>query len=146
MELSGIDRGKIDSHGRDLSKKMPAERRHRRKRKLMARACCRTTAKSPAKHREKRRGAHEARRLRPYAILPWHCLYFLPLPHGHGSLRPTFGTSSALACGPAACDDEPWLIASPIIAAVAASAATGAAAPASANSAWRNSTFSRWLP
>jgi hypothetical protein len=24
MELSGIDRGEIDSHGRDLSKKMPA--------------------------------------------------------------------------------------------------------------------------
>ena len=22
---------------------------------------------------------------------PWHFLYFLPLPHGHGSLRPTFG-------------------------------------------------------
>src|SRR5512142_2825810 len=22
--------------------------------------------------------------------LPWHCLYFLPLPQGHGSLRPTF--------------------------------------------------------
>ena len=21
---------------------------------------------------------------------PWHCLYFLPEPHGHGSLRPTF--------------------------------------------------------
>ena len=27
--------------------------------------------------------------------LPWHRLYFLPLPHGHGSLRPTF--SAALA-------------------------------------------------
>ena len=25
--------------------------------------------------------------------LPWHCLYFLPLPQGHGSLRPTFGVS-----------------------------------------------------
>src|SRR6266853_6590018 len=24
---------------------------------------------------------------------PWHFLYFLPLPHGHGSLRPTFGSS-----------------------------------------------------
>jgi hypothetical protein len=22
--------------------------------------------------------------------LPWQCLYFLPLPQGHGSLRPTF--------------------------------------------------------
>ncbi len=25
-----------------------------------------------------------------YASLPWHCLNFFPLPHGHGSLRPTF--------------------------------------------------------
>ena len=24
---------------------------------------------------------------------PWHFLYFLPLPHGHGSFRPTFGSS-----------------------------------------------------
>src|SRR5207249_3181113 len=24
---------------------------------------------------------------------PWHFLYFFPLPHGHGSLRPTFGSS-----------------------------------------------------
>src|SRR5437763_879799 len=28
-----------------------------------------------------------------YAAAPWHFLYFLPLPHGHGSLRPTFGSS-----------------------------------------------------
>src|ERR1044072_2111295 len=25
--------------------------------------------------------------------LPWHFLYFLPEPHGHGSLRPTLGRS-----------------------------------------------------
>jgi len=24
-----------------------------------------------------------------YAAAPWHFLNFLPLPHGHGSLRPT---------------------------------------------------------
>ncbi len=24
---------------------------------------------------------------------PWHFLYFFPLPQGHGSLRPTFGSS-----------------------------------------------------
>ena len=30
------------------------------------------------------RGSHQA---------PWHCLNFLPLPHGHASLRPTFGVS-----------------------------------------------------
>src|SRR5271155_3898432 len=24
---------------------------------------------------------------------PWHFLYFLPLPHGHGALRPSFGSA-----------------------------------------------------
>src|SRR6185503_3540651 len=28
-----------------------------------------------------------------HAAWPWHFLYFFPLPHGHGSLRPTFGSS-----------------------------------------------------
>ena len=28
-----------------------------------------------------------------YCPAPWHFLYFLPLPHGHGSFRPTFGSS-----------------------------------------------------
>src|SRR4029077_9862001 len=32
-----------------------------------------------------------------YATRPQQFLYFLPLPHGHGSLRPTFG-SSRLTC------------------------------------------------
>src|SRR3546814_5229191 len=27
------------------------------------------------------------------ASCPWQCLYFLPLPQGHGSLRPTLGRS-----------------------------------------------------
>src|SRR3954471_14538156 len=40
-----------------------------------------------------------AERLTRYAnaLAPWHFLYFLPDPHGHGSLRPTFG-SSRLTC------------------------------------------------
>ena len=29
----------------------------------------------------------------PQVICPWQCLYFLPLPQGHGSLRPTLGSS-----------------------------------------------------
>src|ERR1035438_4816168 len=38
-----------------------------------------------------------------YFYFPQHCLYFLPLPQGHGSLRPTFGPvrtglALALAC------------------------------------------------
>jgi hypothetical protein len=28
-----------------------------------------------------------------YASLPWQCLYFLPLPQGHGSFLPTLGTA-----------------------------------------------------
>ena len=27
---------------------------------------------------------------------PWHFLYFLPLPHGHGALRPTLPASRTL--------------------------------------------------
>ena len=29
----------------------------------------------------------------PAQALPWHCLNFLPLPQGQGSLRPTLGAS-----------------------------------------------------
>ena len=32
---------------------------------------------------------------KPYLNCPWQCLYFLPLPHGQGSLRPTRGTAPA---------------------------------------------------
>lgn len=31
--------------------------------------------------------------------LPWQRLYFLPDPHGQGSLRPTFSTSRRAGCG-----------------------------------------------
>src|ERR1700694_5553378 len=41
-----------------------------------------------------------------HAYLPWQCLYFLPLPQGQSSLRPTlpqlagfFGSRSAVAAG-----------------------------------------------
>ena len=30
---------------------------------------------------------------------PWHCLYFLPLPQGQGSLRPTLGASRTTVWG-----------------------------------------------
>ena len=43
--------------------------------------------------------------LKAYAGRPWHCLYFLPEPHGHGSLRPTLPQldgSSGLRAGPTA--------------------------------------------
>src|SRR5437762_1195378 len=39
------------------------------------------------------------------AYFPQHCLYFLPLPHGHGSFRPTLGpvrTGLAFSCAAAA--------------------------------------------
>jgi hypothetical protein len=31
----------------------------------------------------------------PTGLVPWHFLYFFPLPHGHGSFRPTFDAVSA---------------------------------------------------
>ena len=36
------------------------------------------------------RGDGFVRHLRAYRFAPWHFLNFLPLPHGQGSLRPTF--------------------------------------------------------
>lgn len=33
---------------------------------------------------------HPSKELRRY-YAPWHFLYFFPLPHQHGSLRPTLG-------------------------------------------------------
>src|SRR5207237_4566203 len=35
-----------------------------------------------------------------YAALPWHFLYFLPLPHQQGSLRPIFGSLRWTCAGP----------------------------------------------
>jgi hypothetical protein len=31
--------------------------------------------------------------------LPWHFLYFLPLPQGQGSFRPTFGSARRMGRG-----------------------------------------------
>jgi hypothetical protein len=72
--VGGIDRGEIDSHGRDLSKKMPAGAGIGET-ELMARAGCRTTAKSTTENGAKQTAQSgaarsEARRLRHYAILP----------------------------------------------------------------------------
>ena len=41
------------------------------------------------------------------ASLPWHCLYFLPLPQGQGSLRPTLGTSATRVAGSVSCETLP---------------------------------------
>src|SRR5947207_2388626 len=47
-----------------------------------------------------------------HTAAPWHFLYFFPEPHGHGSLRPTFGSLRMTvlilpASSPAAV--APWL-------------------------------------
>src|SRR5215471_8955962 len=38
------------------------------------------------------------RRLAPQLSFPWQCLYFFPLPHGHGSFLPIFGPTFTGAC------------------------------------------------
>ena len=46
------------------------------------------------------------------ASLPWHCLYFLPLPQGQGSLRPTrtpSGSASSSSAWPPAVVSTPPL-------------------------------------
>jgi hypothetical protein len=51
----------------------------------------------------------------PHAVAPWHFLYFLPLPHGHGSLRPTAGvlrTTGMRRAGPSPSDWPPRLVTS----------------------------------
>jgi len=49
-------------------------------------------------------------RRRPPSVryLPQHFLYFFPLPHGHGSLRPTFGDSSRIGSGPMTLPSEKY--------------------------------------
>src|SRR6056297_2536440 len=37
---------------------------------------------------------------RENSYFPWQCLYFLPLPQGHGSLRPTLGTALLTCTAP----------------------------------------------
>src|SRR5690606_26216702 len=41
-------------------------------------------------------------RILPYLALPQQCLYFFPLPHGHGSLRPIF-CATRRGCSGAGC-------------------------------------------
>jgi hypothetical protein len=42
------------------------------------------------------------------SFTPWHFLYFFPLPHGHGSLRPTFGPARTTGvCGALAGATQP---------------------------------------
>src|SRR5689334_12067809 len=90
MEFCGIDRGEIDSHVCDLSRLKCRRAPALGIKGDGARWTC-ATAKSPAMHASN----DAARMVRAafvcHAILPWHCLYFLPLPHGQGSLRPTLG-------------------------------------------------------
>jgi len=43
--------------------------------------------------------------MRSQAVAPWHFLYFLPEPHGQGSLRPTF--SPVTRCAGAELSPDP---------------------------------------
>src|SRR5688500_8463931 len=57
-------------------------------------------------------------RTRHAACAPQHFLYFLPLPQGQGSFRPTFGASRVivltLAPSPCACDDASCISPPPV--------------------------------
>src|ERR1019366_8529172 len=59
----------------------------------MRRVYLRCMPSSPSKRRDL---------VRDYAFAPWHFLNFFPLPHGHGSLRPTLDQSAVAAPPPAA--------------------------------------------
>src|SRR4029077_10197190 len=55
------------------------------------------------------------------AFAPWHFLYFRPLPHGHGSFRPTLGASRTIGLTTRApASPSPPLACSPPAVAVAA--------------------------
>ena len=63
----------------------------------------RASSRGGSRRARSRAARHSASRAAS-SSLPWHFLYFLPEPHGHGSLRPTLGrsrrTGSALAPSP----------------------------------------------
>ena len=48
---------------------------------------------APQKHKGAVSAAQSVSATATHAAAPWHFLYFLPLPQGQGSLRPTFGSS-----------------------------------------------------
>ena len=87
MQRSGIGDREVDGHGGRLG----------RWQRMRARA-----ARGQAVRQAVRQaGRRTARRSGAQASLPWQCLYFLPLPQGQGSLRPTFGTAAATVLGSA---------------------------------------------
>src|SRR6185436_17703142 len=60
-----------------------------------------------------------------HALVPWHFLNFFPLPHQHGSFRPSFGALFTIGAVGAA---EPWWCTSPLRAALTNSSAVPSSA------------------
>src|SRR5262249_58229988 len=60
-----------------------------------------------AQRRGERRRARRTSLPRQAAEAPWHFLYFLPLPHGQSSLRPTRGTEPGDAARPIGAETVP---------------------------------------
>src|SRR5919204_6655051 len=95
---------------------------------------------SPAGPRSPRAAARAVRSARS-GYAPWHFLNFLPLPHQHGSLRPSFSFGDETTVRDVAVDVEPPL---PIAAAPAtelAPAAAIASAPAAVSCAYEKLPF-----
>src|SRR2546430_16918357 len=97
----------------------------------------------------------ESEQFRNYAVRPQQFLYFFPLPHGHGSFRPTFGKERRIGRSIDTSPDPSPSIATPAIAGCGWRARAGALAVGAVGASSRNKSEerrvgkecrSRWSP
>src|SRR5437773_10409234 len=78
-----------------------------------------------------------------YAVRPQQFLYFFPLPHGHGSFRPTFGKERRIGRSIDTSPDPSPSIATPAIAGCGWRARAGALAVGAVGASSRNKNCGR---